>query len=178
VARRKRLPTLFLMTDPRLGDALWEAIDRLPRGAGIVVRHHEWPRTARARLVRQVKARSRGRHVILVAAPSPGARADGVHLPAWARPVFKKRELLTAAVHNRRELERAKRLGVDMIFVSPVFPTASHPGARTLGPLGFSWLARAARVPVIALGGMNEARFRRVAPLGATGWAAISALAR
>jgi hypothetical protein len=40
----------------------------------------------------------------------------------------------------------------------------------------FAALARLARCPVIALGGMNPARFRRLRPLGAYGWAAIDAL--
>jgi thiamine-phosphate pyrophosphorylase len=180
MARRKRLPTLFLMTDPRLGDALWPAIDRLPRGAGIVVRHHGLPQSARAALVRGIRARSRGRHLLLVAAPVPCGLVDGVHVPAFLRKRARKAGLSrpgirTAAVHSRREMARAK--SVDALFVSPVFATASHPGARTLGRFGLARLARAATVPVIAVGGMTAARFRRLKPLGAAGWAAIDALA-
>jgi thiamine-phosphate pyrophosphorylase len=36
-------------------------------------------------------------------------------------------------------------------------------------------LARAARLPVIALGGMSPAKARRLAPFGIVGWAAIDA---
>jgi thiamine-phosphate pyrophosphorylase len=130
---------------------------------------------ARAALVRRIRAQSRGRHLVLVAVPLPGVRADGVHVPAFARHPGQSRGLVSAAVHDRRELARARRLGADLLFVSPVFPTVSHPAARALGPIGFARLARAARIPAFALGGMTAARFRRVAPLGAAGWAAISA---
>lgn len=80
------------------------------------------------------------------------------------------------SAHDAREVARANAIGADLLFISPVFPTRSHPGARTLGPLGFARLARLARAPVIALGGMTARRFARVRPLGAHGWAAIDAL--
>jgi thiamine-phosphate pyrophosphorylase len=81
--------------------------------------------------------------------------------------------LLTASVHTPAEARRARRLHVHAAFVSPVFETASHPGARPLGRFGFARLARRLHCPAIALGGMNAARFRRLMPLGAHGHAAI-----
>ncbi len=53
--------------------------------------------------------------------------------------------------------------------------TRSHPDARTLGLARFAWLARRTPLPVIALGGMNEARGKRLASFGAYGWAGIDA---
>jgi thiamine-phosphate pyrophosphorylase len=38
------------MTDERLGDALWTALRRLPRGAGIVFRHYATPPAERRAL--------------------------------------------------------------------------------------------------------------------------------
>ena len=32
----RSLPRLFLMTDERMGDGLWDALARLPKGAGVV----------------------------------------------------------------------------------------------------------------------------------------------
>ena len=68
------------------------------------------------------------------------------------------------------------------MFLSPAFPTRAHPGARTLGAMRFGLIAgrsvhaKTGRRPlVIALGGMNGCRFRRLAALGADGWAAIDA---
>ena len=39
----------------------------------------------------------------------------------------------------------------------------------------FAWLARRTPLPVIALGGMNPTRGRRLASFGAYGWAGIDA---
>ena len=61
------------------------------------------------------------------------------------------------------ELAEAVAAQADGIFLSPVFATASHPGADTLGAAGFHALARDSSVPVIALGGMNAARARELA---------------
>ena len=75
---------------------------------------------------------------------------------------------------GRTDLVPALAARSDGIFLSPVFPTASHPGAITLGSAGFHALARLSSVPVIALGGMTAARAR---DLGWPRWGAIDGLA-
>jgi thiamine-phosphate pyrophosphorylase len=59
------------------------------------------------------------------------------------------------------------------VLLSPVFATRSHPGAATLGPVRFRLLAARSLVPVIALGGMDTRRARR---LGTRDWAAVDGL--
>ena len=65
------------------------------------------------------------------------------------------------------------RARADLVLLSPVFPTRSHPGAATLGPVRFGSMALGRRVA--ALGGMDAQRFKRLRYLGAYGWAAIDA---
>lgn len=77
--------------------------------------------------------------------------------------------------HDRQEMRRANRLA-DAIFVAPVHATTSHPDQQTLGEKGFEALARMTCKPVIALGGMTEARFTNLVDKGAYGWAAIDGL--
>jgi 8-oxo-dGTP diphosphatase len=61
--------------------------------------------------------------------------ADGVHLTAaqvrslLERPLPAGR-LVAASCHDAGELARAESLGADFAVLSPVLPTASHPGAR------------------------------------------------
>jgi len=124
-------------------------------------------------------------------------RADGAHLTSGVKshiaanrkpvrgtqraisPGFRKRTRLcptTAPVHTLRELIAAQRAGVDLVFVSPVFATRSHPSARTLGRRGFAALARRAqlmRMRPIALGGVTARRAKLLH--SAYGWAAIDA---
>ena len=167
--RRQTPPRLWLMTDERQGEGLWAALGRLPRGAGIVFRHYRLPAADRRALFGRVRRLARERGLVLVCAGAPIAGADGTH----GRPGA---GLRTASVHNLREMRRAERWA-DLLFLSPVFPTRSHPGRAALGPLRFALLARQARVPVVALGGMDAERFRTLGG-SAYGWAGIDAWTR
>ncbi len=152
--RRRQLPVMWLFTDARLGD-LAAAVARLPRGAGVVLRHHELPPAERRALAARLAGLAARRGLLLI----------DEHDPRIGR------------AHDRPELIAARRRGAALVFVSPVFATRTHPGARTLGAVRFGLLVRDARVPVAALGGMTAARFRRLRPLGAVAWGAIDAFA-
>jgi thiamine-phosphate pyrophosphorylase len=173
---RQPLPRLWLMTDERQDDGLFDALNRLPRGAGVVFRHYSLEPAARRGLFEQVRriARRRGLLVLLAGEPKLARvwGADGNH-GIYAGP----RGLMSASVHNLRELRRAERAGADLLFASPVFPTRSHPGGRTLGTFRFGQLIRHTRTPVIALGGITPKRTRALMQLGAYGWAGIDAWA-
>lgn len=175
-----RLPRLWLFTDERVADAaLLRAVRRLPRGSGVVFRHYGLESAERGGLFATVAALTRRRGLVLLAAgQAPGRGAAGTHCPAHAIAPRSRRQpgLISASAHNLRELAEASRAGAHLVFLSPVFATRSHPGGRTLGPMRFAMLAHLVRCPVIALGGMNAWRFRRLKPLGAYGWAAIDAL--
>ena len=164
--RRHPLPRLWLMTDERLGDRLWDALDRLPAGAGIVFRHYSLGVEERQALFDEVRRRLP--EALLVSAGGLLRGADGVHNATGPG-------LRTASAHNLRELRRAERRGADLVFLSPVYRTRSHPGARPLGPRRLAHLARQTRLPVVALGGMDAQRFRGLR--GAYGWAGIDAFA-
>jgi thiamine-phosphate pyrophosphorylase len=161
------------MTDERQGDLLWSALQRLPRGAGIVFRHKSLAPAERRRLFERVRRICRHKRILLVLAGDARIarawKADGHH----GRDARRNAGFRSCPVHTPRELRGAERSGADLLFLSPVFPTRSHPDAPTLGRIGFAALARQANRPVVALGGM-DARKARTLP-GAYGWAAIDA---
>lgn len=157
-----RHPTVWLMTDPRLGEALLDAVRRLPPRAGVVWRGGAW---ADYRAVRRVV---RARRLVIVSKGRRLPGADGVHNGRGTG-------IRTRAAHDARELDAAIRARADMVFVSPVFATRSHPEGATLGMRGFARLAARAPIGVIALGGLTPARFIRLRRHGADGWAAIDA---
>lgn len=161
------------MTDERLGDDLWTAIHRLPRGGGIVFRHYRTPLAERRRLFAAIQAIAQARGLVLVRAGPDrlAAREDGVH-NARRRP---PRGLLTRAAHSRGQARAAAHAGADLVFVSPVFSTRSHPGAPPLGPTRARLIARAFDGPAIALGGVTRAQGKRLMRTGFHGWAAIDA---
>jgi thiamine-phosphate pyrophosphorylase len=169
---RQPLPRLWLMTDERQGSALWSALERLPAGSGVIFRHRSLPATERRLLFARVRRVARRRRLLLILAGPPRLarawRADGVHGRVRGRA-----GLRTAPVHDLVQIREAERAGAQLLFLSPAFPTRSHPGAPPLGPVRFRLLARSTRLPVAALGGMDAVRARR---LGVERWAAIDAL--
>ena len=170
---RQPLPRLWLMTDERMGEDLWDALARLPRGSAVIFRHYA-TRDRRA-LFDRVRSVARKRRLVLILAGTPGEavawRADGAHGRSPHRRA--SRPLLrTAPAHDAGELVTVK---TDAVLLSPVFATRSHPGRLPLGAIRFGMLARMAASPVIALGGMHARRFKGLARLGAYGWAGIDA---
>jgi thiamine-phosphate pyrophosphorylase len=174
--RSHPLPKIWLMTDERLGDDLLPAIQRLPARSGVIYRHYHLDAVARKFLFGQVMriCRRRG-HVLLLAGDERTAirwRADGFH----QRSQRASRLLHSAPVHNVREIAGMKAASPDLVFLSPIFATNSHPGARPLGPLAFNRLATlVSSGRIIALGGMNRRNAHMLSPRLVHGWAAIDA---
>ncbi|MFC3555858.1 thiamine phosphate synthase [Sphingomonas qilianensis] len=168
--RHRNLPTQWLMTDERLGEDLWRALDALPRGAGVIFRHYATPPAERRALFAQVAKVARCNGLVLVRAGAARlGRADGVHGAGRRRAG----ELRTWPAHTRRETLAGVKAGADLLFVSPLFATRSHPGGKTLSRAAAAAMLRGLPVPAIALGGMTARRFRTLR--GFYGWAAIDA---
>jgi thiamine-phosphate pyrophosphorylase len=179
------LPRLWLFSDPtRLPDPC-AAMAALPRGAGVVARGLAPGLLGPvARLARQGGLR------LIVAGDGRAALAlrAGLHLPdrresagllpfLIARRAVRGRLILSMAAHGgQRGAARARRLRADCLFLSPLFPTQSHPGAPALGALRWVALARGLPAPCMALGGITPARLGAV-PRCAAGVAAVGGLA-
>jgi thiamine-phosphate pyrophosphorylase len=169
-----------LFTDARrLVDPL-AAVARLPRGlAGVVLRHDNEP--GRAALGREVARLCRARRLALVVAGDvrlAAALGAGVHLRGgrWPGVVRLRRGPVTSSAHSLPELRRAARAGAALAFLSPAFATASHPGVVALGPVRWAGLARRARLPVLALGGVTGESARGLPRSLCGGAGAIGAL--
>lgn len=176
MSARQTLPLLWLLSDQRNDAALEGALAGLPRGSGFVFRHyHLEPEQRRARFEALASLARRSGHRIVLAGNVEGCAswgADGVYgTVEQIAPLDAGLRLGTA--HNGEELQAANRAGLDGVFLSPVFPTRSHPGQKTLGVQGFGVLAQQALIPVIALGGMTADRARE---LDWPRWGAIDGL--
>ena len=175
-ARQTGWPRSWLMTDERMGDRLWDAIERLPIGdGGVVVRHYALGSEARASLAKRIAAVCDKRGLLLAIAQDADLahRLDAglLHHPAgepgglpFSRPV-----------HNLAEAHLAREEGAALVFVSPIYETRSHPEARPLSREMARKIIRAASCPAIALGGMDARKFVRAEKDGFYGWAAIDA---
>ncbi|OJW75233.1 MAG: thiamine phosphate synthase [Sphingomonadales bacterium 63-6] len=173
---RQTLPHLWLISDARNDAGLEAALTRLPRGSGFIYRHYHLEPPERIARFRKLARIARARGIVTVLADSALTATEwgaggvyGAPRSLWPR----RRHLRLATVHSLSEIGAANLLGADGLLLSPVFPTRSHPGGKSLGPLRFRLLARRAKAPVIALGGMDRRKAKR---LGWKRWAAIDGL--
>jgi thiamine monophosphate synthase len=175
-ARQRPLPRAWLITDERMGERLWDAIDRLPiKHSGIVFRHYRAPLDVRAALAGRIADICHRRSLTLAIAADTGlARslgADFVHNPE----VIPTDLPFSRSVHSIEEAATAKADGAALVFVSPVYRTSSHPGRKPLyRPMALR-IAKTAGAPAIALGGLNALKFARLEREGFYGWAGIDA---
>lgn len=155
----------------------------LPSGAAVILRDYDMPgRDALAMQLAQV-CKARGLLLLIGADPALARRvgAKGLHMPTWFRarndhstPRFNDL-VVSAACHDDAELRAAEKSGADIAMLSPAFPTASHPNTLALGPQRFRRIAAASRLPVLALGGVDETNAAQLSGPNVVGFAAIGA---
>ncbi len=177
------LPPIIMVSDAnRLADPL-AALGCLRAGDAVLFRHYDAPN--RAALARTLAKACRSGRVRLIvggdAALAHAVGAQGVHFPqdmvARAAAIRRDRHdfLVTAAAHDWVAVIAAHRAGVDAVLLSPVFETASHPGASHLGVCRFAAWVHRSPLPVYALGGVTGVTAARLTESGASGIAAVGA---
>jgi thiamine-phosphate pyrophosphorylase len=178
----RSVPVFYLLTDVnRLADPQ-AVMERLPRGACILLRHTD--NVELKSLARRVipRAHRLGLKVLLAGDVRLALRlnADGVHLSQHQarlgplriqlkKPGF----LLTVSAHSHLALWRASKLPAQAIFISPVFATNSHPTAKPLGHFRAISLTNPSLIATIALGGITIKTAKRLTLSKLSGLAAI-----
>jgi len=158
-----------------------ELLARIPSLAAgglrlLIVRAPALGPAQRVQLTRRLRQLRRGTGLRLLlsgtALEARQAGACGLHSSAAALAGLVERpptRLWAVSAHNARDLERATALGADVALVSPVLPTASHPGDRALGWDGLRALASASPLPVYAQGGLGPGDISAARSAGALG---------
>jgi len=182
-----RLPNRYMITGAfsSTADCLARIEQALARGVHLLqLRVPGLPELEYLALAHEISQRlPAAARLMLNTSPQLFARsgAAGLHLNSrrlmqlHERPVAEDK-LLSVAVHNQVELDRAGKIAADMVLISPVRETATHSGVAPLGWDGFEQLARQANCPVFALGGMTAADLPAVLRHGGHGIAAIREL--
>ena len=118
------------------------------------------------------------------AALASACGSDGVHLsaggdPAAARKMLGREKLIGVSLHTVTEAEAIDPGIVDYAIAGPAFETASKPGyGPEIGRKGLAEIARAATVPVLAIGGLNATRAAEVLAAGPVGIAVMGSIMR
>jgi thiamine-phosphate diphosphorylase len=108
--------------------------------------------------------------------------ADGVHLGqkdlpiALVRPIVGDAMIIGVSTNNVDEARAAEAAGADYVAVGAIFPTSSKEVTRPASLGRLREIEAAVRVPVVAIGGINEANIGGVVAAGADAAAVISAV--
>jgi thiamine-phosphate pyrophosphorylase len=185
------VPPLLLVTDRRQARRPLREVVAAALAAGcrwVSVREKDLPPDEQILLARSLLplARAKGATLMLhgEASLARDAGTDGVHLPsgrdlAAARALIGRDKLLGVSVHTVTEVEAIDPADVDYVLAGPAFETASKPGyGPEIGRKGLADIARAARVPVLAIGGINAARLGELVAAGAAGAAVMGGVMR
>ena len=112
------------------------------------------------------------------------AGADGVHLPAGgdaaaSRALLGPGKFVGVSIHTATEAAAVDPAIADYAIAGPAYETASKPGyGPEIGRKGLSDLARVARVPLVAIGGLNATRAAEVLAAGVVGIAVMGSIMR
>ena len=181
------LPPLVLFTDEERQPVPLSSITLLPPGSAVLFRHYDCP--ARKSLALALKTLCNTHSLLFIVSNDVDLAlevdADGLHLPEYrlkgpSRDIHRWQQygegFLTAAVHSPKALINALHLRVDAAFLSPVFFSASHPNKKPLGLMRFIKICKSTRLPIYALGGINDTSAKRLLGSGAVGIAGVGAL--
>lgn len=109
--------------------------------------------------------------------------AQGVHLGQSDMPVALARQLLPPevfiglSVENLDDVARAAGQAVDYLGISPVYATPTKTDtAAPWGLVGVSQARAMTRLPLVAIGGINQGNAQAVLQAGADGLAVVSAI--
>ena len=181
---KRDLPPVIFITDCERAPHWAEIIAALPASSAVIIRDYD--HSEREAYARQIVALAKRCGVkVLVAGDAALARrvsADGFHMPeyqlSWPMPPCHGFSLVTAAAKSQKSRLRAAAMGVDMVLCSPIFKTQSHRGAKGMGIHLLSRIIERSPLPVVALGGINDATLKKLNGTGLAAFAAIDGFSK
>lgn len=184
-------PPLLLVTDRRQARRPLPEVVGLALAAGcrwVSVREKDLPEDEQMALVRTLLPMTRRHGARLTLHGDPALAkicgADGVHLSAGSEPLAVRAllgpgKLIGVSIHTMTEAEAIDPAAVDYALAGPAFETPSKPGyGPEIGRKGLGETARASRVPILAIGGLNAARAAEVLAAGPVGIAVMGGVMR
>ena len=139
------------------------------------------------REAREMRRVTRGTETLFIVNDDPAlaaeAEADGVHVgqddmpPVEVRAKFPQLKVVGLSTHNLDQVRASWEQPIDYIGVGPVYatPTKDIPDP-TLGPEMAGRMIAAARVPAVAIGGINAETLPAVLAAGARNFAVVRAV--
>ena len=175
---KSKIPHLWLFTDDIKTQNLQKFLAKIPQNSGIVIRNYL--SEDRLKIIESIRRNSKRKNLTLLIGEKSNRIRDisGLHLPKWhyQKRKINKKQILSISAHGIIDKRRIINSKADLIFLSPIFRTSSHPNSRPLGTIKFGLIARQFSKPVIALGGINKNNIKKLKNLPIEGVAGIDFL--
>jgi len=142
---------VFLGPEQICDPSILKTVAALDPHIGLVVRSYG---KSNADIAAQVRHLARRQRRLCLTAPH-GHIGFGRHIPRWQRAARGLERPISMSVHTASEAVRARKAKANVVFISPVFKTNSHPGAPALGLYQARALARLSGRPPFGLGGVT-----------------------
>jgi thiamine-phosphate pyrophosphorylase len=111
--------------------------------------------------------------------------ADGVHVGQddlqkttvkKIREVLGEDKLIGVTTRNLNQAKKAEKDGADYVSLGPIFATPSKPGIEPRGVKKLAQVVQSLRIPVVAIGGINQFNVKEVLGVGCSRFAVIRAV--
>jgi thiamine-phosphate pyrophosphorylase len=158
-----QLPIFIFMTDSSRIAAPVRVIAKLPSNSMVIIRDYDIEN--REKYAKNIAIECRKHNIpFLIAGDYNLARklkANGIHLPEYcgykSYQIRKKQPkwIITTAAHSEKTISKLANYPIDAAILSPILPTKSHIGRKSLGILSFRKICNKYPVNIYALGGIN-----------------------
>jgi thiamine-phosphate pyrophosphorylase len=184
-------PPLLIVTDRRQARRPLAEIAAMALAAGcrwISLREKDLPDDEQVLLARSLLPVARRHGAFLMVHGEPAlaklSGVDGAHLPAGsdavaARTLLGRDKIIGVSIHTLGEAETLDPAVLDYALAGPAFETTSKPGyGPEIGRKGLAEMAGVARVPLLAIGGINTLRIAEIIATGCSGVAVMGGVMR
>jgi len=162
-------------------------IEKLPKNSAIIIREYNLDKNSREIFARRISQLARAKSLKIIVGKdfdlAKKIKAHGVHFSDHDKLPLKflkknqpKNFIFSFACHNLKSFLKAQKLRPDVIFISPIFATTSHPNGKNIGIRNLSKIIRNHKNKkqiLVALGGINSHNIKMLCKLKINGFGAI-----
>ncbi|MDP3764982.1 MAG: thiamine phosphate synthase [Nanoarchaeota archaeon] len=181
---------LYLITDSKLTrkNAI-EDVKAAIKGGVKIVQYREKEASAKQMIAEAsiIKKLCRKNNVLFIVNDridiAVAVNADGVHMSEedmpykYARKLLGKDKIIGLSAHSLKQALQNQKLGADYTSIGPIYyTTTKKPAKAPIGLEPIMQLKNKLKIPLVAIGGINEANIENVLKAGAKNIAVISGI--
>jgi len=168
-----KIPFIWYLTDDLKSKNQNLIINNLPKNSGIIIRKYD--KKYKYKNIKNLVKISRKKSLFTLVAGNIDQFQfiQGNHIPKWLHKKSKNQKIISISIHGLKDIRKCINLKADIAFISPVFNTTSHVNKNFLGTVKLGLISRKFKIPIIALGGINEKNIKLLKSIPIHGCAGV-----